>query len=425
MGAMSARTTIAWNTGSQLAGKLFATGSLFLINILVARVLGVTAYGEFTKVLTFVAPFYLLADFGINAVYLQKKYSWETLFFLRATWSLVLTAAAWGILWLLPAGQGGGYTQFVRAGIVLFLPAIFLQGVITSANAYFQKRLRYDVAMVSVILGSLLLLGICLPAFRLPESSALTVILAGILAGTGLTAVSAFLGVRKLGGSARFRPRPGDMKKLFFASTPIALILIFNLIYFRIDNFILILTRPTTEVGIYGLAYKIFETVLVVPTFFMNAVYPLFLSRSGESAGRQVVFRRTVKTALAGLFLLSLNALVVVWFLSPLLVLLRPEFRQSTGALRVLAIGFPFFFVSSGVMWALIARKKQKILALLYGISMIINIALNILFIPDYGFMAAAWITVISEAMVLLVSALLLLPLVRQSNIGENLSTHF
>ena len=71
---MSMRSVIVWNTGSQIVGKIATTGSIFLVNIFVARLYGVAAYGEFTKILTYIAPFYLLSDFGLNAVFLQKKY---------------------------------------------------------------------------------------------------------------------------------------------------------------------------------------------------------------------------------------------------------------------------------------------------------------------------------------------------------------
>ena len=57
-------------------------------------------------------------------------------------------------------------------------------------------------------------------------------------------------------------------------------------------------------------------------------------------------------------------------------------------------------------MWILIAARKQHALVYIYGGSMVFNIALNMVFIPQYGYMAAAWITVASEALVLLVSGI-------------------
>ena len=55
-------------------------------------------------------------------------------------------------------------------------------------------------------------------------------------------------------------------------------------------------------------------------------------------------------------------------------------------------------------MWALITVKKQNLLAIFYGLSMVLNISLNLIFIPRYGFMAAAIITGLTELFVLLLT---------------------
>lgn len=401
---MSTRGVIVWNTGSQIVGKIATTGSIFFVNILVARLYGVIAYGEFTKILTYIAPFYLLSDFGLNAVFLQKKYPWESLVFLRFFLSLAITFIALALLNFLPQGTISGYTPFVRFGIIVFLPAIIFQGLLTSANGYFQQKLRYDLSTVALIAGSAVFLLLSLIALRQTNYQiGITGIVTALLIGTIITAITAIVEVRKLKGTVVFFFNTKEMAALLSYSIPLALTLVFNLIYFRVDNFILILTRPTNEVGVYGLAYKIFETVLVAPTFFMNAVYPLLMQKAGTNT-----FTEFLKKTGSVLFTASLGSALVFWFASPLLTLIRSDFTGSVTALRVLILGFPFFFLSSGVMWALIALKKQGALVAIYGFSMLLNIALNLWLIPIYGYMAAAWITVVSEAVVLLFSGFVL-----------------
>jgi O-antigen/teichoic acid export membrane protein len=94
----------------------------------------------------------------------------------------------------------------------------------------------------------------------------------------------------------------------------------------------------------------------------------------------------------------------VVWVSAPVITLVRNDFAACIPVLRVLSLGLPFFFLSSLTMWILIARKKQMLLAFIYGFSMIVNMSLNVLYIPKFGYMAAAWITVASEALVLFMS---------------------
>jgi O-antigen/teichoic acid export membrane protein len=63
---------IAANTLYQLIGKLITAGITFLVTILIARQFGSTGFGEFTKITTYVAFFYLIVDFGQNAIVLKQ-----------------------------------------------------------------------------------------------------------------------------------------------------------------------------------------------------------------------------------------------------------------------------------------------------------------------------------------------------------------
>ena len=186
------------------------------------------------------------------------------------------------------------------------------------------------------------------------------------------------------------------------AALPLGITLLFNQVYFRIDSFVLALTRSTAEVGLYGLAYKVFELPLVIPTFFMNSVYPLLLVEQTPN------FKKILRKSFFVLLIISFLSLVIFWFAAPLLIYIRPEFAESIPLLRILTLGLPFFFLSSLVMWALIALGKQLVLAGIYGSLMITTILLDILVIPKFGATGAAWITVGSEALVLIASGVAL-----------------
>jgi O-antigen/teichoic acid export membrane protein len=52
-------------------------------------------------------------------------------------------------------------------------------------------------------------------------------------------------------------------------------------------------------------------------------------------------------------------------------------------------------------MWDLILKNKQKILVFIYGGGLLINVVLNLVFIPQFGILAAAVSTGLTEAAVL------------------------
>jgi O-antigen/teichoic acid export membrane protein len=317
---------------------------------------------------------------------------------------------AYTVLLILPQGSTQGYTTLVRTGIILFTPSIVFQALTTTGNALFQKYLRYDLSTIAVIAGSLVSLVLVGVITSIPfTSQSILYATSALLVGGAVTAGVALSLTRKLERVVHSTLSPPRLWSLFYASIPLGLTLLFNLVYFRIDSIILTVTRSTAEVGVYGLAYKVFELPLILPTFFMNSLYPILL---GQSSG---VFKKTIRTSAVILFFSSLVIAGALWVCAPLVTVIKTDFFASISALRVLLLGLPFFFLSSLTMWILIAQKKQNILAGIYGVSMVVNICLNYFFIPTFGYMAAAWITVASEALVLLLSGTTVIYLLRKN----------
>lgn len=399
----SVKWNVAWNTVSQLVGKAVGSGALLLVSIMIAREFGAQGYGDFTKIITFVAFFYLLVDFGLNAVYLQRKSDWPTLLGMRVVGGAVLMFIAIAVLSFLPQGEIQGYTGLVRLGIILFSPTILIQGLIVSANAIFQKQLRYDLATLALTTGNIVaVLLVWGTVYGLSSRVGVIGVTTSLLFGLCVTAIVSLFFVRQTEGSIHISFDKKIGKALFMASLPLGLTLLFNQVYFRFDSFILALTRSTSEVGFYGLAYKMFELPIVIPTFFMNSVYPLMLNTPRHE------LNKLLKHSFLFMIVASCLAVPIFWFAAPLLSSIRPEFFESIPILRILLAGIPFFFFSSVVMWALIALGKQLVLVGIYGSLMAITIALDILIIPKFGATGAAWITVGSEALVLLISGAVL-----------------
>lgn len=417
---------IAANTMSQLLGKLISSAATIAISFLVAQKLGAAGYGDFAKITTYVAFFFLLADFGFNAIYLQRKEKelFSTLIVTRILWSLLLTFVAAAILAFLPQGTTQGFTPLVRLGIILFAPAILFQALITTANAVFQKHLRYDLATAALAVGTLISLGLilfifpptdALPAFANTRSLPLIAAILALLVGTIVTALFALGLTRRFTKNEASTFHLSPALSLFTASLPFGLTLLFNVVYTRADTMLLTFFRPTVDVGVYALAYKVFELFLVIPTFFMNAVYPLMLNGDRVQGTGDKVIHLAKKSAI---FLLLVSCLLSLglWLGAPWLSLVNPEFTASIPVLRTLSLSLPVFFLTSVTMWSLVAKRRQGSLLIIYSASMLANVTANVWLIPQYGYMASAWITVASEGMVLLLSSFVLLHTLNQNN---------
>lgn len=381
-------------TSWQLIGKGITAFSTVIIVGLVSRGYGEARTGEFSLALTFLGFFYLAVDFGINAYIIHsvaENKVWQKLLGLRILWAGILTASCF----LLTFFWNGQSLEFKRA---VFIGSLSILGysIFVSTNALFQKMLRYELVIFSSSLSALV--SVVIVFFLVYIRIELAYLLLGSLIGwivcatTSLALIKRFVDVKPI---FEFN----FIKKTFKEAWPIAITLVLNVVYFRADSFIIASVKGYKDVGVYSVAYQIFQTGLVLPTFIMNGYYPLMLNSLKED---KLKFLKEVKIVSVYLLILSLLGVFTTLVLSPTLIsILTGGFEGSVLSLRILSFGFPAFFLSSLLMWVFLSLKKFKILAFIYLIGLIINLMLNFIFIPQYSYIGSSWITSISEYLIL------------------------
>lgn len=381
---------ISQQTLWQLLGKAVTSFTTLIILGLVARNYGKEGTGVFTLALTYLAMFYMLSDFGFNAHVLKKgDIEWNKLLGTRIIWSGVLVGLAVGLLPFMP------FANPLFSSAVLFgVLAIFGSSVFTTCNLIFQKKLRYDLSVFASSIGTLVSLAVFyfLILQKLPVSFLLFAHLSGWLI---IAVIALYLLKRNAVPLFDFN----YIINLFKSSWPIAATLALNVIYFRADSFILAYFKPISDVGIYNVAYSVFQSVLVLPTFIMNAYYPMILQSLGG-----------IKRVGLGLLGLSLIGIIVTIFFAPSIIQIFTGggFSGSVNSLQILSLGFPAYFLSALLMWLLITKNKYKQMFAIYTLGLLVNIILNVIYIPQSSFIAASWITVISEYLILFLQVLIL-----------------
>jgi len=387
---------VSLNTFYQLVAKVVTSGTGFIIALLIWNQFGTTTYGDFAKVTAFVSLFYLFVDFGLNPIFLQHDQSnlhFKDLFYPRIIGGIGIAILACLIGFFLPYNSltHTGFSPVVRMGIVLFSITILTEGLLYTATAVFQREFRYNYFLLASVVGSLLSLFLVslMILFRLPFSTIFPFLVTGAI----VEALLALVLTRQ--SLSPFSIDGAFVKKLFIRSFPITMMLAFNLIYFRIDLFLLAFFRPSSDVAIYDLSYKFFDFLVALPLFLSNALYPKLLIDVKQNNIARLSLRYV------GMFLaISLFVVVPVWFLAPLLALIKPDLLTIVVPLRLLALSLPIFFATNILQWLLIALSKQKFLSIVYILAAIFNIVLNVIFIPRYGYIASAIITGVSEGVV-------------------------
>ena len=414
-----------YNAGAQILGKGFTAGATLVVTLLVGRSLGPAGFGDFTKIFVFVGYFYTFADFGLNSIYIAKsnlkneKALFRVLVSLRLVMALVFVALALLVGFFLPynTAENTGFGPLVKIGIAIASVTILTQGLYTTANAFFQKKLRYDLSTIAAVSGAIMIL---LAAFAISlKGGSVTQFAQAYVLGGIVTVFVAYLILYKK-WQIFVLPKIDWRAFLNYLSKswPVGLALILNLLYFRVDVLILAWVRQPEEVGIYGLAYQFFESSLAIPIFFVNAIYPLLSNVYKQNISKFYKdFKFWVLVLLAISVALSIF-LILVSFLIPFIYDFR--FAPSKAPLVILASGIPFFFLSALLWHVLIIYDKQKNLVLVYGAGALFNLVANLIFIPKFGYIAAAVNTVVSEAFILLLLAVIVLAASKLKTVNQH-----
>lgn len=388
------------HTSVQIGGRLISAICTFLTTVVLARFLGAAGFGEYTKVIAYVALFYVLSDFGMNAFFVKMAVSSTKDEFPEFLGSRLLLSVGCSLLACIIALFGGqtflGFSPMVIGGIAVCLTTIFFYTIFLSAHAVFQLTSRYRDGVVAQGVGGGVGLIVLFGAGFLHLLPWFWAGIVALIVGWGGTAGTALFLVKKGGRIIVPRFSFFYFKKIIKASFPLALVLLFNIVYFRTDVLILSFFRTSQEVGVYGLAYKFFEFALVVPTFFMTSVFPYWLKIADKKVLQTQGLR--ILTILLGVgALLSLTMILA----SPFIPMIRQEYQSSVALLQILSFSLPLFFATSFLMWWYVVKNRERQLIYVYGLTLMINLSLNFLILPVHGAWGAAITTGVTEATVL------------------------
>ncbi len=194
----------------------------------------------------------------------------------------------------------------------------------------------------------------------------------------------------------------------------LGLIALLATVHFHIDKVMLGLLASTRAVGLYTLAVRLVEALLVLPALVMAAFYPR-LVRSGDNS-RKISF-----------FLfwgLLLSATLLAFAARPLATPLIPliwgqGFAPAGGIFQVLVLAIIPIYPGYLITQQLVAARRTKAYLYISLASCAINIALNLLWIPRWQANGAAWATIVSEASVTIGAVLALRPGPSDASLGK------
>jgi O-antigen/teichoic acid export membrane protein len=387
---------ITANFLSLVSSQVISRVIQLVIFVYLARILGKSDFGIFSFGLAFAFLFVIISDFGLSTLIIREvsrdkksaaKYMSNSLM-IKLLLSVIAFVSAYFFLNI------AGYSPQVKTIAYIMLGFTLLQSFTELHYAIFRafERMHYDAFIK--ILRTLILAGAIFyligNSYGLLESSL------AFLATEVIVLIAAFFITYTKFIKISFEFDYEFSKNLLKKSSVFCLSLVFSSLYMYIDVVMLSKMRSTAEVGVYSAAANIAIALIFIVTMYGNTIYPVmsrFYITSKDSL--KLVYEKSFKYMLilglpiaAGIYILS-NKII--------LFLYGEAYIESAIALSILS-GYLFLkFLNPISGFTLMAINKQRSRLFGQGLAAFINIILNFILIPPYGFIGAAAATLITE----------------------------
>jgi len=431
---------IASSTVSQILWKvLTAIISIFLLALL-TKYLSPELYGQYNRVYNYLAFFTFFADLWLYTIAVREisKTPQDTGKIVGNILSLRITLGIFSCLW---AFLLAFFLPWYHTPLFLWaIGVVSIFSILSLMNSSFlslmQAHMKMEFSLLSSVANKLITFGIicCVAYFFYPAgentnfSHAFLAILTagtiGVLVNTLMNRYRAnrIVPIRLLWDSA-------FIKHIFLTSLPYGIALFLSVVYMKIDIiFISLLSLPgdlnaDIAIALYSVPMKIVEVLMVMSGFFLASILPS-LTTSIEKK-KEEIFEQIFSGSFR--FLLSLGLMIFVFgkiFWKDIFRIITSDAyldESTAGAtsldvFEIITFGLIFSFLFSLYQYITIAQKKETLLVRINASITGVNIVGNLIFIPLYGFIGAAWVTCICQILLFFIicSAQRKIPITRE-----------
>ncbi len=378
-----------------------------LVPIYTHLVFNQSEYGQITELYAYVALLLVLLTYGMETAFFRYASSSENprQVFNTATSIVLFTTALFVLLVMLFLDETAalirysGHKEFIIfmcliVGIDAFtaLPFAWLR--------YQKKAKRFSmirIASVLITIGFNFILLLIIPSFLgdnyqsfypYNQTSLVTFVLVANLIGSTTVLFLLIPELRKF----KIHIDPKILKKLLGYGLPILVIGLAGMINEVSDKILLkyFLPDPETaaaQIGIYGANYKLAVLMMLFIQMFRYAAEPFFFAEAAKKDAK-IIYSRVMTWFVVFIWFIFL---VVNLYLDVFKYFIGPAFWVGLQIVPIVLAAKMFLgvFFNLSVWYKLTDKTLYGALIAIIGAG--ITIGLNIIFIPQYGFLASAW----------------------------------
>ncbi|MFH2052965.1 MAG: flippase [bacterium] len=390
-----ARNTL-WLTLGLLSGRALG---IFLIRKM-TPVLGADGMGVWGAAIDLSAILQVIANFGLGTLLTREitrnrgmtlPLFWNTL---RVRWAI----GAICYVLLLIYVDVSGFESLARQATLVIGAAIFIEAAAMACDAVLQAHEKVQYQSVGQIVSAVVYfwLGwVWLDAGH----GLMGVIWANLASRVVRLAVMAPLMFWRTGPWRLRDPEGGRAPGVLWMvklGWPLFLSTTFGIIYNKIDTVMLKEMIGDSAAGVYVLGHRALDMMIILPSLFGTAMFPA-MARYGLGTARDAIRlgERSLRLMNATmipftLFLTFTAGPIIRWFDA------SPQFADSVPVLMIVIWGLPLQAANIVFNRLLITAERERAFVFIGLFSMLVNVILNTLFIPRYGYFGASAATIVS-----------------------------
>jgi len=377
-----------------ISADLFTKGLAFLSIPIFTRLLVPEDYGIVAIFTSFVTIFTIIYGLGIRGA-IGRYYYEQTDDFDKYYGSNLIFILVWGLFLTLCLFFGKNYLlQFfqIPIGVLYFgIGVVFFSTTFRLYNSYLQaSKQSKKVAKISVIRGISFLIVSVLITYYLREQRYYGKVIGRLIIWFAFFIYSLI----QITKTAKFRFEIKYIKYSLVFSIPIVFHLLSQYVLNSFDQVIINQLVGTKETGLYSFAYKVGMLQNIISMGMLRAWSPMFYEKLNNKQYNDInnLAKKYAK-------IVYIVALTLILFSQELVMILADKkYYASLNIVPVVVISYVFFFLYTMYVSYSFYYKKTYLIAVFTIIAGTIDIGLNYLLIPKYGYQAAAWTTLISYA---------------------------
>lgn len=366
-----------------------------VVYILFARLMNISEFGLLTFGLTFAAIATVVAEFGFSLMS-QRDIPQNRFNLNEYVYNSILIKTVLSVVTIV---IGIIYLNFFFKEKNIFIGYIFLiNAIITSYGSFFlsiyRAKNKFKIETKALFIYSVSIIIIFIYYYSYHLNVIYTSIM--LLISRFIQLVYLLFKYKNEFGLSKLNYNKNMFFLLFKNSFSYGIHFIIGIFYFTIDNQMIAYYWGNNSLAIYQALFRVVLIMLLVSDVLINVFLPYLSSQYSESREK---FLKKAKTLNSIFFTIGIVMFVFIILFAEIILKILYENKYAESISVLIPLGFVLIFRIMSSVYAILLTisNNQKIRVKIVFVSFVVNVILNIIIIPIYSIIGAAYVSLITH----------------------------